>query len=326
MQNGDDDVGNDYYMEIPITMKNVCSFCLVLAALLLAACGESESVVRVDMEEREEVVFRTPEEEITYAYLPQYSHRVSYKRHHLMVDYLNTSTDLAVRQIFPDTFQEHMNLIGRGQSDINFTNPFVYVKIAEQYGARAFARVVEEHGRDFRGQIIVRADDPRINTLDDVRGKSWIAVDPSSAGGYLFGLGHFLEHGIKPKDFAQIAFAPGPGGKQEKVVLAVLAGQYDVGTIREGTLEVLKDKIDRDQIRVLAETRWYPGWVFSARKGLDPEVIDTIKAAMTDLLWRDPEQHRILKFARIQNIVPATDSDFDPIRELIRKIDAELEG
>lgn len=299
--------------------------CLAWALVSVNGCTESEDVVHVDMEKREEAVFRTPEDEITYAYLPQYSHRVSYKRHHKMVDYLKNATGLNIRQIFPDTFQEHMNLIGRGQADINFTNPFVYAQIAEQYGAKAFARVVEEHGRDFRGQIIVRADDQRIETLDDVRGKSWIAVDPASAGGYLFGLGHFLKNGIKPKDFSQIAFAPGPGGKQEKVVLAVHAGQYDVGSIREGTLDIIKDKVDLDQIRVLAETDWYPGWVFSARKNLDDREIEKIKKAMTDLSWDDPAERSILELAQIKNVVPATDSDFDPIRKLMRKIDAELE-
>lgn len=218
-----------------------------------------------------------------------------------------------------------MNLIGRGQSDINFTNPFVYVKIADRYGARAFARVVEEHGRDFRGQIIVRADDERITDLKDVRGKTWIAVDPTSAGGYLFALGHFIDHGIRPEDFAQIAFAPGPGGKQEKVVLAVQAGQYDVGSIREGTLQVVKDKIDLEEIRVLAETRWYPGWVFSARKGLDPSVVEKIKRAMTALSWKDQSDQPILSHARIKSVIPAEDSDFDPIRKLAAKIGPELE-
>jgi phosphonate transport system substrate-binding protein len=303
------------------------TFIICLVSVLAAAygCTESEEVVRVDMDKREEAVFRTPEDEITYAYLPQYSHRISYKRHHYMVDYLKNSTGLNVRQIFPDTFQEHMNLIGRGQADINFTNPFVYVQIAEQYGAGAFARVVEEHGRDFRGQIIVRAEDQRIETLEDVRGKSWIAVDPASAGGYLFALGHFLEHGIKPKDFSQISFAPGPGGKQEKVVLAVLAGQYDVGSIREGTLDVLQDKVDLGQIRVLAETGWYPGWVFSARKGMPGDEIEKIKKALTALSRDYPDERKILELAQIRKVVPASDSDFDPIRKLIRKIDAELE-
>jgi phosphonate transport system substrate-binding protein len=41
-------------------------------------------------------------------------------------------------------------------------------------------------------------------------------VDPTSAGGYLYALGEFYDHGIRREDFAEIAFAPGPGAKQER--------------------------------------------------------------------------------------------------------------
>ena len=57
------------------------------------------------------------------------------------------TTGLTVRQVFPDTFDEHVNMVGRGEIDISFSNPFVYVKIADRYGARAFARVVETAGQ-----------------------------------------------------------------------------------------------------------------------------------------------------------------------------------
>jgi len=87
----------------------------------------------------------------------------------------------------------------------------------------------------------------------------------------------FYDHGIRKEDFAEIAFAPGPGGKQEKVALAVYAGKYDIGSVREGTLEVVSEKIDISEIRVLATSRWYPGWLYSARKGLDPAVVGKIR-------------------------------------------------
>ena len=73
---------------------------------------------------------------------------------------------------------------------------------------------------------------PRVQfsgSISDCRGKRWIAVDSTSAGGYLYALGHFAAHGIQKSDFSEISFAPGPGGKQEGVVLAVFAGKYDIG-------------------------------------------------------------------------------------------------
>jgi phosphonate transport system substrate-binding protein len=292
---------------------------LLCACLFLGGCGEDEATKNIDISQREEVAAYGPEKAITYAYLPQYAHTVSYERHHMVVDYLSRATGMAFRQVFPDTFDEHMHMVGRGLIDITFSNPFIYVKIADLYGARAFARVVEAKGNEnFRGEIICRADNMQIKTLNDIKGKRLIAVDPTSAGGYLYPWGLILEHGIRKEDLAEIAFAPGPGGKQEKVVMAVLSGKYDVGTIREGTLEIMaqRGKIDLHQIRVLAYSQWYPGWVYAARRGLDPAVVDKIKAALLALNMHNPEYANILKRAGFIAVIPARDEDFNPVRRL----------
>jgi phosphonate transport system substrate-binding protein len=290
---------------------------LLCASFGLGGCGDSEPVKKVDLSQREEVTVYGPENAVTYAYLPQYAHTVSYERHHLVVDYLSRTTGVAFRQVFPDTFDEHMNMVGRGLIDITFSNPFIYVKIADLYGARAFARIVEAKGKEnFRGQIICRADDTQIKTLEDIRGKRLIAVDPTSAGGFLYPWGLILEHGIRKENLAEIAFAPGPGGKQEKVVMAVLSGKYDVGLIREGTLDIMANKIDLNRIRVLAYSHWYPGWVYAARRGLDPAIVSKIKTALLALNMDNPEHAAILKKAGFIAVIPARDEDFNPVRRL----------
>lgn len=290
--------------------------------LLLAGCSRDESAVPIDLSVREEVaVIPEADQVITYAYLPQFSHTVSFQRHHLLIRYLEAQTGLRIRQVFPDTFDEHMRMVGQGSIDISFSNPLIYVRMAEMYCTRAFARVVEENGRErFRGEIIARSDNPAVQTLDDARGKRWIAVDPASAGGYLYPLGYFLANGIVPVDFSEIAFAPGPGGKQEKVILAVYAGQYDIGSVREGALDVVADKVDRGKIRILARTEWYPGWVYAARVDLDPAKVTAVATAMTALDGANPEHGRILEKAHMTGIIAASDRDFDSVRDLWSRV------
>lgn len=292
-----------------------------LFVVAAAGCSNEEPPLKVDLSVREEVSIRLDPDAVTYAYLPQFSHTVSFRRHHQLIQYLSAATGRSFRQVFPDTFDEHMRMVGQGKIQISFSNPFVYVRIAKRYGARAFARVIEANGREFfRGEIICRADNRAIQRLTDVRGRRWIAVDHRSAGGFLFPLGLFLTNGIRPEDFAEIAFAPGPGGKQEKVVLAVHAGQFDVGTIREGALTVVADKINPEAIRVVARTPWYPGWVFAAGRRLEPELVGAVQAALTALSPERPAHRSILDAARITRVIPADDGDFRSVRELWEKI------
>lgn len=293
---------------------------LTLVVGMVAGCGEDEPAVRVDLSRRDRMVAPQRSDAITYAYLPQYSHTISFQRHRALLQYLRRVTGLPLRQIFPDTFDDHIKMVQRGEIDISYSNPFVYIKLARS-GATAFARIIEPSGKpDFQGQVISRSDNPTIKTLDDCRDKRWIAVDPGSAGGYLFPLGLFFDNGIGLEDFSEVDFAPGPGGKQEKVVLAVHAGAYDIGTIRKGTLGVVEGKIDLADIRVLAETRPYPGWVYSARKGLDPEVVNALALAMFALDDDNGEHRDILRAAGMRGIIPAVDGDYDPVRELADKL------
>ncbi|MBC2705398.1 phosphate/phosphite/phosphonate ABC transporter substrate-binding protein [Desulfobacula sp.] len=299
---------------------------LLLCFLLFPGCGENESATKVDLSKKEQVALKEEADVVTYAYLPQYSHTVSHTRHHALIQYLRKVTSLNIKQIFPDTFDEHMKMVGQKKIDISFSNPVVYVKIAHQYGAEAFARIVEMDGKDsFRGQIICRTDNSFIQTISDCRHKRWIAVDSTSAGGYLFPLGHFMDHGITKLDFKEIAFAPGPGGKQEKVVLSVYAGKYDIGTIREGTLEVVSGRINVNKIKIVSMTDPYPGWVYAARKNLDKKIVEKLKQALGKLDFNIKSHREILEAADFIKVISSSDSDFDSVRQLAARVDISLD-
>jgi phosphonate transport system substrate-binding protein len=304
--------------------KKIAILLLIVATFTLMSCRDSEKPVAISLDKRQEITFRPQIPAITYAYLPQYSHTESFQRHNRLVEYLAEETGLPIRQVFPDTFDNHISMFGQGKIDISFSNPFVYVKLANRFGARAMTRIVEKDGRaEFRGQIIARRDNAEIQSIDDCRDKSWVAVDPSSAGGYLFPLGHFVDQGFNLDDFREVVFA---GGRQENVILGVYAGLHDIGSIREGSLRVVEDKIDINQIKVIDSSRWYPGWVYAHSPRLPAEVTEQIRAAMLKLDYENDPRHRaILDAAQFIGFVPSDDRDFAPIRELSDKVGLDLD-
>jgi phosphonate transport system substrate-binding protein len=105
--------------------------------------------------------------------------------------------------------------------------------------------------------------------------------------------------------------------------MAVYAGAADIGSVRDGTLPLLEGKIDLSQIRILAESRSYPGWVYAHRPGLDPAVVEKISAAMFALDINRPDDAVILQTAGMRGIIPARDADYDPVRNLAEKLGME---
>ena len=122
------------------------SFVFLVIAFFLSGCFEEKPTKKIDFSHRENISIKPQENVVTYAYLPQFSHSVSYERHHQLIKYLREKTGLNIRQVFPNTFDDHVRMVGMGKIDISFSNPFVYVKIAYLYHAQAFARVVEKYG------------------------------------------------------------------------------------------------------------------------------------------------------------------------------------
>jgi len=302
--------------------KNIFTLFILLTVFLLLSCREKEETNKVSVDKHQEVTSQLPA--ITYAYLPEYPQPESFQRHHLLVEYLAEQTGLPVQQVFPDTFADHISMFGQGKIDISFSNPFLYVKLANRFGAKAMARIVAKDERaEIRGLIIARKDNRAIQSLDDCRGKSWLAVDPSSAGGYLFPLGHFVDHGLNLRDFKEVKFT---GGSQEGVIRGVISGNHDFGTIRENSLKGIENKIDIEQIKVVAHTIWYPGWVYSYNPRLSKDVVDKIQVAMLKLDYQNNPQHRaVLDAARFIGIIPSTDEDFDRVRDLSKKVGLDLE-
>ena len=101
---------------------------IILPAIILSGCKNDEPVKKINLNIRQHIVLKEEPNAITYAYLPQYSHTISYTRHHPLIQYLRKKTGLNIKQVFPDTFEQHMKMVGQGKIDISFSNPFIYIK------------------------------------------------------------------------------------------------------------------------------------------------------------------------------------------------------
>jgi phosphonate transport system substrate-binding protein len=76
---------------------------------------------------------------------------------------------------------------------------------------------------------------------------------------------------------------------------------------------VVEDKIDINQIKVVASSRWYPGWVYAYSPRLPEDTADKIRDAMLKLDYEhDPAHRAIFDAAKFIGFVPSDDRDFDP--------------
>jgi two-component system sensor histidine kinase TtrS len=181
-----------------------------------------------------------------------------------------------------------------GEIDFVLTNTGNYVDLEARQGISRIATLRTPTGSVFGAVIFARADRADIKTLKDLKGKSFMAVQPEGFGGLQMAWRELKAHGLDPsRDFAALKFS---GFPQDKVALAVLGGEADAGTFRTDTLETMaaEGKIRLADFRVLnpqnhpdfpflLSTRLYPEWPFAKLRSTPAELAQTVAIALLQM-------------------------------------------
>ncbi|MFH1155234.1 MAG: response regulator [Pseudomonadota bacterium] len=191
-------------------------------------------------------------------------------------DYLTRAIPGKHFEIVPIDFEGIFPKVEKGEVDFIFTNSAMYVELEAKLGVNRIATLKNRQGdrtyTTFGGVIFCRKDRRDIRSLSDIMGRSFMAVEKKSFGGWYMAWREMKKAGIDPfSDFASLTF----GGTHDAVVYAVLGKTVDAGTVRTDTLERMQaeGKIKLDDIYVLHElgskdahiaflhsTREYPEW------------------------------------------------------------------
>ena len=243
-------------------------------------------------------------------------------------DYLSANIPNHTFKIVPLDFQQIGPAARDNRIDFVIANPGIYVELEYLYGATRIATLkkpgVGAAATQYGSVIFCRNDRKDITNLADLKGKSFLAVDETSLGGWQMAWMELHEQGIDPyKDFRSLAFA----GTHDAAVLEVLNNKADAGTARSETLEKMakKGKIDLAKFRVLnrkeygeytflSSTPLYPEWPIARLKGTDDELANAVVIA---LLRMPPEAIA----ARDADLVGwTTPMDYTLVHSLLREL------
>ncbi len=202
--------------------------------------------------------------------------------------------------IVPLGFDEYEGAVAREEVDFILVGSSYYVGLELNYGVNRLVTLKNPRlGKPciiLAGVIFRRADCSDIAHLSDLKGKTFMAVDDASLGGWMAAWRTMKGHGIDPHhDFADLQF----GGSLDAVVYAVRDGKADAGTVRTDTLErmAMEDKIRLEDFRVVhkrdqngfpfqASTHFYPEWPLAKVKhtsdGLAKKVTIALLGMSTD--------------------------------------------
>ena len=247
---------------------------------------------------------------IILAVHPYLSFQELKERFEPLADYLQTALNREVVVRIGPNYSEHIAYIGLDKVDIAFMGPAMYVRMVERFGAKPLLARLAINGEPvFHGYMVTR-EGSGIARIEELRGKRFAFGDPDSTMSYLVPRYMMLEAGIDVRDLADYQFL----GTHVNVALAVLAGAFDAGAIKEEVFYAYMHK----GLQALAKSKSYSEHLFVARANAPAEFIDRLRQTL--LHMADTEQG----LAILQGIkssatalVPVQDSDYDSMRTVL---------
>ena len=243
-------------------------------------------------------------------------------------DYLSTALAGYRFRIVPLEFSAVDAAVADKVVDFVLVNPGIYVNLEVRHRVSRIAtmrnRIGQAKRNVFGGVIFTRADHPDLTGLEDLRGHTFLAVDPDSLGGYQMAWGELALHGIDPRrDLARLGFA----GTHDAVVLAVGHGDYDAGTVRtdileqmqaEGTIRlsdyrVINPRQDPD-FPFVHSTTLFPEWPFGKLRHTSDDLAQKVAIALLQMSADDPAAHA---GGYAGWTVPL---DYQPVHDLLRRL------
>jgi len=196
--------------------------------------------------------------------------------------------------------------------DFAYFGPKSYVEAATRANADAFALEVTMDGsKGYHGVIITRGGSG-LNTIQDLKGKTWAFTDPNSTSGTLVPMVYFLQElKIDPdKYFSKVIYS----GSHEASMLSVKNGRVDGASTND--LDMArgngKEWNQEKDFNIIWKSPLIPGSPVAYRKDLPEDLKRTLKDAF--LAYNDPEGLGLLK---LKGYTDVTDEMYNPIRNLI---------
>jgi two-component system sensor histidine kinase TtrS len=219
------------------------------------------------------------------------------------IDYLSSQIAGYEFRVVPLDLDGMYEAEERGELDFILTNPGHYVELESHHGISRILTLLNdrqgEPSRMFGAVIFSSAHRNDIQSLADLKGKTFAAVDEAAFGGFQMAWRELKEAGVDPfTDLSELRFM---GFPQDEIVSSVRDGLVDAGTVRTGILERLADKgainlVDfnvlnpkmSEEFPLLHSTNLYPEWAFAKTKSVPDELAQDVVIALLQMTRDDP--------------------------------------
>jgi len=233
-----------------------------------------------------------------------------------LAQYLSSKIGKKVDLVVFKDFQGFWQGLQKREYDLVHFNQYHYIKSHKELGYQVVLMNEEFGTSKVHAAIIVRKDSG-IKSLADLKGKKIVFGGGKQAMQSYIGVTQLLRrHGLKEGDYIE-EFSVNP----PNAAISVYSKLADAGGIGEVILNLssVKERIDVNQLSVLARGEELPMLCWGVKKEMDKALVSKIQKAMTGLKKTEGGKE-ILKGTEATAFVMAKDRDYDVVRRVVKEV------
>jgi phosphonate transport system substrate-binding protein len=202
-----------------------------------------------------------------------------------LLNYLEKATGLHFRIKFTERYEDTVENLGTGVTQLASIGPLGFIIGREKYGQGIEYLVsgVNINGDAQYHTIMFTRPGSLIQGIEDLRNRSFAFGSKISTQGHLIPRKMLEDAGIRLEDLRDYAFT----GSPMNTVRAVLNGEYDAGGIQDSLARRLADE---GKIKIVKISRPYPGSIIAYNSSVDKKIIEAIRSAL--LAFEPSEKHK----------------------------------
>ncbi len=203
----------------------------------------------------------------------------TYKNWKPFADYLARETGIPVRVVAPRGFGKLKKMAENNEVDLFYVNSHIFYLLKQADKAVAIAQMENiADSTTSQSSIFVRSDS-HIDNVSQLKGKTFAFVSPMGAGGYLAPRAFLYQQGLKTRDETTELFTK----NLTNSIYDVLLGKADAATMCGVNYQLMGEKIDTGELKVIASSGLYPENVLASRADLPRDLIARLQSIIISM-------------------------------------------
>lgn len=224
--------------------------------------------------------------------------------------YLGEKTGMDVKFVPVTDYAAAVEALVNGKVDLAWFGGFTFVQANIRSKGNVEPIIQRAEDESFKSVFITTADSG-IQSLDDLKGKTFAFGSPSSTSGHLMPRSFLLKAGIQPDKDMRVAFS----GAHDATAFSVAGGKVAAGALNIAVWNKLVEtgKVDTKNVKVFYTTPPYYDYNWTVRKDLDPQVKKSLREAFLALDGSTEQGKEILSLQRASRFVPTEAGNYADI-------------